>query len=1178
MQLTGLLDLLRGSEAYRTLTEQLTSGKNPGDLRIIRAARPFVLAALARDWPVPVIYITARVDHAYNVSEQLPVWLGNTPIYRFSEPTPLFYDRAPWGENVVRNRISTLSALMPPADVAAPHINPVVVTSARAIMQRTMPVNVFRNSTMTLKAGQRHTFDKLLAQWVRMGYEPTSIVTTPGMFSRRGGILDIFPVDADFPTRVEFFDDEIDSLRAFDPASQRSTDRLTHVIVPPAREALPEQTANAATHLRPWFDTLPKVENDVTSPQPDFEALANGTTFPYIEHYIPYLYSNPVSLLDYAPENALIVVEDWAELRDTIAGIEESAIQNRTEKIAANLLPPDHPLPYLTWDTLVEEIEHRTTIHLGNVFGTGEDDDYEIEPAAESSSFGRLFAPEQRFGGQLKLLLESLRKMRQSSGSMIVVTEQALRVSELWHEQDAYVPTVQDVNQAPAPRSLMFVKGALREGWQMRLPGSTAHLLTDAEIFGWSRPEPRRRKSVKRVKVPEASYADLHEGDYVVHVDYGIGRFAGMRRRTIEGNEREYLVIEYGGTDVLFVPIHQADRLTRYVGPDDKPPTLSRLGKPDWIRIRSQVQKAVEEEAHELLELYAKRATTPAHAFSPDTPWQHELEASFPYVETEDQLKAVRDVKADLEKDHPMDRLICGDVGYGKTEVALRAAFKAVMDGKQVVVLVPTTVLAQQHYETFSQRLAPFPVKVEMLSRFRSKEDQNRILPKLASGEIDIMIGTHRLLSTDVTFKDLGLIIIDEEQRFGVTHKEHFKKLRTQVHVMTLTATPIPRTLYMSLTGVRDISMIQTPPEERLPIITHVGPFDDNLVRQAVLRELERGGQVFFVHNRVQSIETARERLEHIVPELRTVIGHGQMDERTLERVMLAFGHGDYDALVCTSIIESGIDIPNVNTLIVDRADYFGMSQLYQLRGRVGRSAQQAYAYFFHSGEGRITEEARIRLEALAENTDLGAGFQIAMRDLELRGAGDILSTRQTGHVAAIGLHLYTQLLTQAVHELKGDQKRETTPAAAMSNVTLDLPLPAYIPNAYIPEMTLRLQVYRRVAGLTSLEDVDRMRDELRDRFGALPIAVENLMYQIDVKLLAQAASATAVVAPDEDVQIKLPYLAEVNREKLERDLSGGVRVTRTAVEISMNSETWQLQLLDVLNKLANAVEVTMGM
>jgi transcription-repair coupling factor (superfamily II helicase) len=659
-------------------------------------------------------------------------------------------------------------------------------------------------------------------------------------------------------------------------------------------------------------------------------------------------------------------------------------------------------------------------------------------------------------------------------------------------------------------------------------------------------------------------------------VDYGIGRFAGLTRRTFSGSEREYLLVEYAGTDLLFVPIHQADRLTRYVGPDDRPPTLNKLGKPDWIRIKSQAKKAVEDEARELLELYARRAQQTGHAFSADTHWQHELEASFPYVETEDQLRAVREVKADMELPHPMDRLICGDVGFGKTEVALRAAFKAVMDGKQVAVLVPTTVLAQQHYDNFVQRLAPFPIKVEMLSRFRTREDQNYLLPRLASGEVDIVIGTHRLLSDDVTLKNLGLIIIDEEQRFGVTHKEHFKRLRTQVDVLTLTATPIPRTLYMSLTGVRDISMIETPPEDRLPVITHVGPFDERLVRQAVLRELDRGGQVFFVHNRVQSVEAARERLEAIVPELRTIIGHGQMDARTLERVMVAFSRGEYDALVSTSIIESGIDIPNANTLIVDRADWFGMAQLYQLRGRVGRGAQQAYAYFFHPGEGRLTPEARQRLETLAENTALGSGFQIAMRDLELRGAGDILSTRQTGHVAAIGLHLYTQLLADAVRGLKGQTAAQPAPADA-AGVAIDLPLAAYLPTAWIPEMELRLQIYRRMGGLTTRADVDALRDELRDRFGPLPPAVENLLYQIHVKLLAQAASATAVAVPDDAVLIRLPYLAEVDRDRLAARLGPDITVTRTAVQLPLNGGDWQARLLAVLERLAEGVRAAVG-
>ncbi len=1172
MQLTGLLDLLRGSAVYRTLIDQLRNGAAVDDLRVIRAARPFVLGALARDWDGPVIYVTARVDRAYNVAEQLPVWLPDVPIHRFAEPTPLFYERAPWGENVIRNRIATLAALMPPDDFADTTAHPLIVTSARAIMQRTLPVNSFRRSTLVLMNGQRHTIEKLLARFYGLGYEPTQVVLEPGTFSRRGGIVDIYPVAAESPTRIEFFDDEIDSLRSFDAASQRSTGKLPHVVITPAREALPEQVEPLLDHLRPWFEALPPIESDVTSPRQDQDALAQGGVFPHIEHYLPYLYPNPVSLLDYAPDNALIVVEDWSELRDTIASIEEGALKTRADKLESGLLPPDYPLPYVTWDALVEEMEQRTTTHLG--YASYSEDEPLAEETADSG-LRSLFAPEQRFGGQLKSMLDGLRVMRHEGERIVVVTGQAERLAEIWQEQEgSHRPPVADVPTPPEANALLFVNGALQEGWRLHTSEGTTHLLTDHEIFGWSRPEPRRRKTGQRPRVPESTYADLKDGDYVVHVDYGIGRFGGMRRRTIEGNEREYLLLEYGGTDMLFVPIHQADRLTRYIGPDDRPPALSKLGKPDWIKIKSQAKKAVEEEARELLSLYAQRSASQGYSFSPDTPWQHELEASFPYVETEDQLCAVREVKDDMEQPHPMDRLICGDVGYGKTEVALRAAFKAVMDGKQVAVLVPTTVLAQQHYENFNQRLAAFPIKVEMLSRFRTREEQSRLLPKLAAGEIDIIIGTHRLLGNDVTLKDLGLVIIDEEQRFGVTHKEHFKRLRTQVDVLTLTATPIPRTLYMALAGVRDISTIQTPPEERLPIITYVGPFDERLVRQAVLRELERGGQIFFVHNRVQSIDTAREWLERIVPELRTIIGHGQMHERTLEKVMISFGRGDYDALVSTSIIESGIDIPNANTLIVDRADWFGMAQLYQLRGRVGRSAQQAYAYFFHAGDGRLNTEARARLETLAENTNLGAGMQIAMRDLELRGAGDILSTRQTGHVAAIGLHLYTQLLSQSIKDLKGGKKAEEVLPVAVSSVAIDLPLPAYLPTNWIPEMALRLQIYRRVGSLAQREDVDLMREELRDRFGALPPAAENLMYQIDVKLLAQAAGATAVSAPDDRVLVKLPYLPDVNRSQLQAQLGDDITVTRTAVEVPMNEITWQLRLLEVLEQLARTREI----
>ncbi len=1169
MQLTGYTELLRGTSHYRDLLARLRTGDALPDLGVLRAARPFLLAALAADWGAPVLYLTAQIKNAYNAAEQLPVWLAeDSHIKRFAESATAFYERGLWGENVIRARIETLAALLPPEDVAV-HPAPVIITSARALMQRTMPVPAFRRGSMLLRVGERLQLDRLLAQWVALGYEPATLVTMPGVFSRRGGIVDIFPLAADLPVRVEFWGDEIDSLRSFDPATQRTIQSVSHVGITPAREALPDNAPQVAVHLREWFTSLNTTEDDPGTPLADADSLANGAAFPFIEHYLPYLYPDPVSLLDYAPTDALVVLEDRDELRAAVEDIEQQAQQTRAAQQAKQHIAPDHPLPYLTWEQLTAAFAERPVLNLGRGEGHG--------GTARPAALGDLFVPARRFGGQLKPLLNHARELRQDAGRIAIVTAQAARLAELWSEQESFVPQSESVLSLPEPGTVIFINGTLSEGWQFRAPDGTMQLYTDAEVFGWSRPEPRRRKSAaRRARTPEAHYADWQTGDYVVHVDYGIGRFAGMRRRTIEATEREYLLVEYAGTDMLFVPIHQADRLTRYVGVDDKPPALTRLGQPEWTRVRSKARHAILTEARELYELYSQRASVPGYAFVPDNHWQHEMEASFPFVETDDQLTAVRQVKHDMESAQPMDRLICGDVGFGKTEVAIRAAFKAVMSGKQVAVLVPTTVLAQQHYETFSQRLGAFPVVVEALSRFRSKEEQNRVLPRIASGEVDVLIGTHRILSEDITFHDLGLVIIDEEQRFGVKHKEHFKKLRTQVDVLTLTATPIPRTLYMSMAGIRDISMIQTPPEERLPVMTQVGVFDEQLVRQAVLRELERGGQVFYVHNRVQTIETARERLEQIVPEARTVVAHGQMPPRHLENVMAAFAHGEYDVLVSTSIIESGIDIPNANTLIIDRADWFGMAQLYQLRGRVGRSAQQAYAYFFHPHTNRLTEEARARLETLAENTALGSGLQIAVRDLELRGAGDILSTRQTGQVAAVGLYLYTQMLTEAIQEIKGRLEGEPLPPSANEGIVIDLPIPAYLPADWIPEMALRLQMYRRIASLTRREDVAHMREELRDRFGALPPAVEGLLYQIEVKLLAQKIHATAVVKPREHILIKLSYLAGVDRRVLAQRLNShgtqDVEVSRTAVELLVVPELWQARLLQLLEQLGSGV------
>jgi transcription-repair coupling factor (superfamily II helicase) len=1152
MRLTGLTDVLRGSDAYHTLLSQLRQqSTNPISAGLIRAARPLLLGALAEDWGAPIIFITGRVKYAHTVAEQLPVWLkDDLPIARFAEPTPQFYERIAWGETVIHSRIQTLMMLL---DDSQPRS--VVVSSARAFMQRTIAPTQFRQNCLMLRKRDRYALDKLLKLWTDMGYSYAPMVLSMGTYSRRGGVVDIFPVGADKPVRIEFFDDEIDTMRQFDPATQRSDMAIDALFIPPARESMPQYAPAIASRLREWFNTLPSATEDMTTASGDFSVLEAGGVSAYLEHYLPFITQSPVSLLDYAPLDALIVVDDMGDIQAMADDLITHAEKAKLEGVENYQLSPDHPRPYLSWDDITEALNGRKVLVLGQ----------------QGESFSNVFAPSDLYAGQLRPMLTALRKKTGQGESMVVITEQAGRLRQLWQEQTsgATNPLEKDLIIPPV-EGITFIENQLSEGWVMKTHNRTYTLLTDSEIFGWHRPEPRRRKTEKTSRPPESDYADWREGEYVVHVDYGVGRFLGLKRRTLENTEREYLMIQYGGSDTLYVPIHQADRLSRYIGADDIPPALHKLGKPEWERAMNRAQKSVLEEAEELLSLYATREATDGHAFAPDTHWQAEMEASFPFIETEDQLKAVKDVKADMEAQRPMDRLICGDVGYGKTEVALRAAFKAVMDGKQVAVLVPTTVLAQQHGDTFMRRLSAFPVKIESLSRFRTKQEENRMLPLIASGEIDIVVGTHRLLSADVTFKSLGLVIIDEEQRFGVKHKEHLKKLRTQVDVLTLTATPIPRTLYMSLAGVRDMSMIQTPPEERLPIITHVGRFDTKMVRQAILRELERGGQVFVVHNRVHSIEMLRDQFNEIVPEARIIIGHGQMPERQLEQVMAAFSRYEYDILIATTIIESGIDMPNANTLIVDRADRLGLAQLYQLRGRVGRGAQQGFAYFFHPKN--MTEDAIARLGTLAENTQLGAGYQIAMRDLEIRGAGDILSTKQTGHVSAIGLHLYTQLLNQAVRDLKGLPKEKRAPINT-AGIILDLPIAAYLPADWIPEIALRLQIYRRIGALGELHEVFAMLEELRDRFGALPHAVEGLLFQIEIKIMAQTAGATAILAREDAIHVKLPYLGEINRERMAHRLGGGITVSRVAVMMPLrdNQETWRDELRDLLTRLADS-------
>jgi transcription-repair coupling factor (superfamily II helicase) len=1163
-----ILKNIRFLPPYQDLLTQIKAGKQIAGLGIPRAARLPVLATLLEDIHQPILFITDRADHALSLFDELGFWV-KSPRYHFAEPNPLFYEQAAWGATTRRDRLQALTALssfhLPFGQ--KPESPPVFVSSVRSLMTRTMPRRDFLKACKKLTINQTIQPDLLLRSWAEIGYQRVNTVLEPGQFSSRGGILDIWATAETMPVRLDFFGDEIETIRRFDPASQRTIEKLDSILVTPAREYIARYSENDTRYSN--------VETRISNIE-------------YSEFHIPLLHKQPTTLFDYLPQKAVVLIDDTSIIESMAEEVEAQAVKFRQESIAEDTLSADFPLPYIPWSELYDGLAEKV-VELG--YSTAESPSPSGRGVrGEGESLAACFGHDERFGGRLKPFVEYLASLVERGERVAVVSRQSPRLHELWREYHDDRPQTTDGESVSGPSSAVeFIESSLSEGFTLSLQSpisnssNSLHLITDSEVFGWERPQPRARQRPV-AETPESVYADLNEGDYVVHIDHGVGRFGGLVQRELDGHMREFLAVEYDGGGQLYVPVHQADRLTRYVGAEGAAPALDRLGGQEWHEKKGRVKAAVLEVAQDMLDLYARRNVVQGYSFKPDTTWQKELEDSFPYVETEDQLRALNDIKRDMESLRPMDRLLCGDVGYGKTEVALRAAFKAVMDGKQVAILVPTTVLAQQHYETFLQRLAAFPVKVEMLSRFRTPREQAAILRGLAIGEIDIVVGTHRLISGDVQFKELGLVVIDEEQRFGVTHKEHLKKLRTEVDVLTLTATPIPRTLYMALTGVRDISNLNTPPEERLPIVTHVGPYSPKLVRQAILRELERGGQIFFVHNRVQTIDAMRAHLNQLVPEANVDVGHGQMPETQLSEVMHRFNNGDTDILLSTTIIESGLDIPNANTLIVDRADTFGLAQLYQLRGRVGRGAARAYSYFFRHNKMTPTQEGQQRLEVIAENTQLGAGYSIAMRDLEIRGAGDLLGTRQSGHIQAVGFHLYTRLLADAVRRIRVAGSKLQVEGSQLANlppfqpstlnlqpmsmpVNVDLPLAVGLPAEYIPDQDLRLRLYRRIADMRDETEIDALASEFKDRFGELPEMTENLFYQMRVKLRAEKAGLSSINWESGQIVLRYPASANGNESKRLADLGPGIRGGKSAYWCSFGEE-WEAMLLEVLGRL----------
>ena len=1129
LQQTGSFDALRERLGPASVAPP-AGGRHAGLVAVPHGAKTYLAAALALGTTGErLVWVARDAEIGDRVAEELGAWLGNADAVAVLEPrTSLAYERSELVPDETAARVAALAAWR--SGRAR-----ILVASVQALVQHTISPSDLPADPRRLKPGTRVSLDVLARELLDLGYAPVIEVAGRGEFARRGGILDVFPPSSALPVRIEFFGDEIDSLRAFDPADQRTVRPADQLELLPASEflmpsggadAIRGRLGKAAARLSDRLVAdLERFRGD-----PATRATANDATTRALhvgdaaEVWAPYL--SPATGLDHAEPGTLLVLDEPGDLAEAGEFLWRQADERRTDLVDAGDLPKDWSSTYLSRRDWKARLTSARTLELT------------WESEAPGAMAGRGLSSGDLFGwrepelppGRTSRLAEAVERWQKDGARIVLASDQAPRLSEILSDAGHPAAVVSVLAEPPPPAAIAIVERSLNDGFGGGPDGLM--FVTDRELFGTVRV--RRPKAMRRV-VPRDILERLTPGDLVVHIDHGIARYEQMLRRGATGEERDYLELSFAGADKIFVPVEQIARISRYSGGEH--PQLSKLGGTDWLRTKQRVRRAVTDLAQELLELYAAREAAPGHPFQADTPWQSELEASFPYEETVDQLRAVGEVKLDMEAGRPMDRLVVGDVGYGKTEVALRAAFKAIQDGKQVAVLVPTTVLAAQHHDTFGQRFGAFPVTVRLLSRFVGPREQEQTIEGLADGSVDLVIGTHRLLSKDVQFKDLGLVVVDEEQRFGVAAKERLKRLRREVDVITLSATPIPRTLNLALAGVRDLSVIETPPEDRLPIQTRVAEASAGLVRDAILRELDRGGQVFYVHNRVETIEAQAEQLRQMLPGVRIVVGHGQMPEGQLEKVMVQFAGGGADVLVCTTIIESGLDIPNANTIIIDRADTLGLAQLYQLRGRVGRSSRRAYAYLLYRRRERLSDEARKRLQAIFNASELGAGFQIALADLEIRGAGNILGGEQSGHMAAVGFDLYSRLLAEAVEETKA-KREHRAPVVEPPQAVVDLPIEAHLPDSYVPETAQKLELYRRLARARTPGDLAAFRQEVTDRFGPMPPPVVRLVEVAELRLAAEAAGVSSMSR--EEGQLVVRFGAGLSRATAMQLLGGG--------------------------------------
>ena len=1118
-----MIELLRKTENYRTLVARLKAGnrKLPWLRGLVNASAAYLLATLIDDFPKTSFLI---VLPSHREAEQVLEEICAYTAYPASETTQMLDAQSKihlfpgWHRKI-------FDGIAPPKETVADRIRclerlcyqerSIIVTSSQAMLYRLPPRYRFAEACRGLHLGDETDPDDVAAMLIRGGYQNVELVEVKGEFARRGDILDIYPLTADTPIRVEFFGDEVDTIRAFDPISQRSTESMESVTLTPLREVLSGDVS--VDHWQTQADALleehatPQLINTVREIT---HALTEAASSQYrsqeasgigapaymdgIEGFLPMLVPETELLSDYLPNDTIVcrIEPQWqkreaSQMHEQLQELYEKKLEE------SNLMVPPAQL-LASFETLTAEFEKYPVISASLAPPREVLNDqktplhFEMQPLALPA-------------GNYQTIINQMKTWTEAGTRIHVFCErpqQSKRVSEILAERELFPPDIQTS------------VGTISEGFLNE--SLNLVVISEDELFGSRQHRRPMRPRPSTDGTPILSLIDLKVGDYVVHVSHGIAIYDGIRRLAIDGKAQDFLMLRYSADDLLYVPTYQVDLVQKYVGSKDNSykPRVDRLGGAAWHRRKGRVKESIEQMAGELLKLYALRQARKGFSFPAEVPWQTEFEALFPYQETDDQLQAIEDVKVDMEGERPMDRLVCGDVGYGKTEIALRAAFKAVMSEKQVAVLVPTTILALQHYDTFEKRFQPFPVNIEMLNRFRTPKEIKQIKEGLAKGTVDVVIGTHSLLSKTVAFDNLGLLIVDEEHRFGVKHKEKIKQFKETVDVLTLTATPIPRTLHMSLVGIRDFSVINTPPADRLPIQTFVMPYDSDVIREAITTELGRGGQVFFVHNRVQDIQSIALGIQQLVPDARVAVAHGQMPERELETIMLEFVRHKHDILVCTMIIESGLDIPNVNTILVNRADALGLAQLYQLRGRVGRATAQAYGYLFYPQDRAITEGAQKRLRVIEEFTDLGSGFKIALRDLEIRGAGNILGAEQHGHIVTVGYELYCRLLEDAVMALKGEKVEETV------ETRISLPVEAYLPDDYVPDSRQKVSVYKKIAGLKDREALNELREELKDRYGAIPEPAEMLLEVADIKQLSQHLGITAIVAGKEQVKV----------------------------------------------------------